>query len=339
MGTWHFLECEIEELHEDSSPVFDNPFHIEDIMIFDDFTLHRLLASREMSLFAQSLHGASESLIQRIEYALPAEQQANFRELVSLPIGSDQLRQARNVVLNTLFWDLVYWKTPEWYHELTEGEVLHPGIFAQLEPDVRSHIVLDAAAGSGRATFECLRHGASLIYAVDPAPGLLRILEHRLLNERGADRVVLRQGRFDHLPLEKDSVDLALSCSAFLSEEAQGGESGLAELWRVTKSGGKIVIIWPRPQDYHWFASHGFQYRSFPQLHEPMVRFRSMESAIRCVTHFYARRPESLRYLLEHALPEIPYSLIGLKQPNDCCWLVVEKEECSIDCFSETKQD
>ncbi|GHO56711.1 hypothetical protein KSD_61710 [Ktedonobacter sp. SOSP1-85] len=327
MDTWPFLEDASEEPKMGS--LFENPFHIEDIMVFDDSTLHRLLASRgtelEVTRLAQSLHGVSDVIIKRIEYSLPTEQQAYFRTILLLPISDDQIRQAREYVLNVLFWDLTYWKTPQWYHELTEGELLHPSIFEQLEPDIHHHIVLDAAAGSGRATFECLRHGARLVYAVDPAPELLRILEHRLFDEGESERVILRQGSFDHLPLENDSVDLALSCSAFQPKEAQGGESGLAELWRVTKAGGKIVMIWPLPQDYHWFASHGFQYQSFPPLQEPMVRFRSRESALRCVKRFYAKRPESLRYLLEHEQPEIPYSILGFKQLSDYCWLVVEK--------------
>jgi ubiquinone/menaquinone biosynthesis C-methylase UbiE len=281
----------------------------------------------EIQYLAQSLYGAPDDVVKRIKRHLPAEQQDHFRAMVRLAVTRNQVQQAREYVLNALFWDLTYWKNPQMYHTLTEGESLHPGIFEQLEPDIRDHIVLDAAAGSGRATFECLRSGARLVYAIDPAPGLLHVLEHRLQSSGEADRVVLRQGSFDHLPLETNSVDLALSCSAFLSKETQGGESGLAELWRVTKSGGKIVIIWPLPPDYQWFASHGFQYRLFPPLQEPMVRFRSMESALQCVTRFYAKRPECIHYLQEHGQPEIPYALLGFKQPNDYCWLAVEKEE------------
>ncbi|MBO0794188.1 MAG: hypothetical protein J2P36_25015, partial [Ktedonobacteraceae bacterium] len=74
------------------------------------------------------------------------------------------------------------------------------------------------------------------------------------------------------------------------------------------------------------FADHGFAYQSFPPLPEPMVRFRSMESALRCVTRFYAKRPECMRYLLEHEQPAIPYTILGFKQPNDYCWLAVEKK-------------
>ncbi len=329
MDSWPFLERAREELKKDPSLFFENPFQMEDLMVFDDQTLCRLLVSSGTELdlphLAQSLHGVPEAMVKRIEHVFPTEQQAHFRKLLRLPTSSHRVHQAREYMLNALFWDLIYWKAPEWYHELTEGESLHPGIFEHLEPDVREHIVLDAAAGSGRATFECLHYGARLVYAIDPAPGLLRILEHRLRSVEGAERVVLRQGSFDRLPLETGSVDLALSCSAFLAKETQGGESGLAELWRVTKSRGKIVIIWPLPQDYHWFARHGFRYQSFPPLREPMIRFRSMASALQCVERFYAKCSEGRRYLLEHAQPEIPYALLGFTQPNDYCWLAVEK--------------
>lgn len=57
-----------------------------------------------------------------------------------------------------------------------------------------------------------------------------------------------------------------------------------------------------------------------------MIRFRSMESALRCVERFYVKCSEGRRYLLEHAQPAIPYSLLGFKQLNDYCWLLVEKD-------------
>lgn len=85
------------------------------------------------------------------------------------------------------------------------------------------------------------------------------------------------------------------------------------------------MIIWPLPQDYSWLASHGFQYLSFPPLQEQVARFRSRESAVRCASRFYAKRPEVMHTILNSAQPEVPYSVLGFEQPNDYCWLPVEK--------------
>ena len=135
--------------------------------------------------------------------------------------------------------------------------------------------MLDVGAGSGRATIECLRYGARLVYAVEPSPGLLHILEQKVVNQHVHGLIVCARG-VSTGPLKDDSVDLSLPCSAFTAEPEQGGEAGLAELKRVTKAGGKIVIIWPRKEDYHWLVERGFQYVSLPLQREMYVHFRSL---------------------------------------------------------------
>ncbi len=308
--------------------MFKNPFCIEDLAVFDDAAMQRLFSSENSSLsledLACSMHSAPSQLIERITSNLAPAQHSHFLEVLQRPLVSSEVQAARRRVLDSLFWDLVYWKMPEAYDELTEGEELHPGIFQQLEPDVRGRTVLDAGAGSGRATFECLRYGASLVYAVEPSPGLLRILERKLASRSVTGRVTLYRGTFSAIPLPDRCVDLALSCSAFTAEPAQGGEPGLAELKRVTKPGGKIVIIWPRRQDYAWLTMHGFHHVVLPIQHEMMLRFRSVESAWRCVGLFYARNNAVVQYILERQQPEIPFSVLGVNPPCDYCWLAVE---------------
>ena len=217
---------------------------------------------------------------------------------------------------------------PDLYDELTEGEQLHPGIFRQLEPHLCDKLVLDAGAGSGRASFECARHGARLVYAVEPSPGLLHILERKLERQVCAGmlepgRVIPCPGRFDHLPLQDHSVDLALSCSAFTADPEQGGEPGLAELKRVTRPGGKIVLIWPRIQDYYWLGTHGFTYVALPLQQEMQVRFRSLKSALKCAHRFYGHNEAVVRYIRSQRSPEVPFSVLGINPPCDYCWLEV----------------
>jgi ubiquinone/menaquinone biosynthesis C-methylase UbiE len=275
---------------------------------------------------AWSIHGASKALVERVKHNLPLQERTQFETELRRPITRDQVEAARRRVLDGLFWELTYWKTPELYEELTEGEQLHPGIFQHLEPDLHGKTVLDAGAGSGRASFECIRHGASLVYAVEPSPGLLRILERKLSNPltgQPGSRIVPCRGRFDQIPLEDNCVDVSLSCSAFTAEPWQGGEVGLAELKRVTKPGGKIVVIWPRREDYDWLLGHGFQYVALPLDQEMRVRFRSLQSALRCARRFYAHNTAVISYILERRQPEVPFSVLGFNPPRDYCWLSV----------------
>lgn len=311
-----------------NTPLFENPFSIEDLLVFDDTTMQRLLSYSSFGLtledLARSLHGAAKPLVRRIRRNVPAQQRAHFEQELRRPAGAGEVKKARQRVLDGLFWELTYWKTPNLYEELTEGEQLHPGIFQRLASDIRGKIVLDVGAGSGRASFECLRYGARLVYAVEPSPGLLRILEQKVGNQPASNRIMPYQGRFEHIPLEDGRVDLALSCSAFTAEPEQGGEPGLAELKRVTKVGGKIVLIWPRKEDYSWLVGHGFRYVSIPLHREMLVRFRSLQSAIRCARLFYAHNKSVVRYLLKKRKPEVPFSVLGINPPHDYCWLTVE---------------
>jgi ubiquinone/menaquinone biosynthesis C-methylase UbiE len=321
------LEAEIEEAKTLITSQYEIPFHIKDLEIFDDGTLWVILSNCGFGLtvekLAQSLHGASEELIQRIKRNLLPSQRSGFVKELRRSISEAQVEAARRCVLDALFWELTYWKTPDLYEELVEGELLHPGIFQQLEPDIYDKVVLDAGAGSGRASFECVRYGARKVYAVEPSPGLLHILVQKQASQAGPCRIEPTHGRFDKLPLADESVDTALSCSAFTSEPAQGGEPGLAELRRVIKPGGKLVIIWPRIQDYDWLAAHGFRFVVLPVCEEMQVHFRTLQSAIRCVWRFYAHNRNAIEYILREGKPEIPFSILGINPPRDYCWLKV----------------
>ena len=309
-----------------SKALFDNPFCLDDLLIFDNQTLRDLLRSDAPGLgldtLACSLHNAPAPLVQRIIRALPRQQRARFQALRQRPASPQAVEAARKKLLDHLFWELTYWKTPELYEELTAGVQLHPDLFRQLCPHQRGKTILDAGAGSGRATFACLRQGAQHIYALEPSPGLLHLLEHRLTH-CGARQVTPLRGRFDALPLDDQSVDTALSCSAFTAEPGQGGEAGLAELKRVTRRGGAIILIWPRPEDYQWLAAHAFSYVALPLPEEPRVRFRSWRSAWRVARRFYARNPAVIRHLRRSRQPEVPFSLLSPNPPNDYCWLHV----------------
>jgi len=311
--------------------LFSNPFLIEDLAVFDDTTLRKMLDTDSFGLtlenLALSLHHASLSLVERIGSLLPS-QHSNFMQELNRPAPEPEIEAARRLILDKLFWELIYWKIPDLYDELTEGEQLHPGVFQQLEPYLCDKLVLDAGAGSGRASFECARHGARLVYAVEPSPGLLHILEQKLARQVCAGvldpgRVIPCSGRFDHLPLQDNSVDLALSCSAFTAAPEQGGEPGLAELKRVTRPGGKIVLIWPRIQDYCWLGTHGFIYVALPLQQEMHVRFRSLKSALRCAHRFYAHNEAVVRYIRSRRSHKVPFSVLGINPPCDYCWLEV----------------
>lgn len=317
-------DCDTPE----TPPLFDNPFAINDLLVFDAATLREMLAASAQlcdgTLLAHATSGATPALVRVVRAALPRAERARFIRARRHPVASATIAAAQRTVLDALFWELTYWKTPDLYEMLTEGEQIHPGIFQRLAPALRGSVVLDAGAGSGRATFACLRQGARHVHAIEPSPGLLRLLEGKIAAQGVAGQVTPRQGRFEALPLADDSVDVALSCSAFTTAPEQGGEPGLAELRRVTRSGGLIVIIWPRPQDYTWLAQHGFQYVALASPRTLGVRFRSLQSALQVAQRFYARNSAVLRYLRRQRQRVVPFALLGANPPHDYCWLRVD---------------
>lgn len=307
---------------------FVNPFHIEDLLIFDEAHLCRVLANENGRLTLEQLawcvQRAPAQLVQRILACLSNADQPAFLHALAYPITSVVIEQAQHLLLDQLFWELTYWKTPKLYDELTAGEHLHPGIFEQLEPWLRGKIVLDIGAGSGRASFEALHHGAKLVYAVEPSPGLRQILHRKLARAPDHPAMIVGAGDFAHVPLPTQSVDLALSCSAFTAKSEQGGELGLAELRRVTRAGGMIAIIWPRPTDRAWLSQHGFRYVALPCEQTMKLAFASWQSAWRCVRRFYGENQAALDYLLYAHEPSIPFAVLGLNAPRDYCWLRIE---------------
>ena len=313
------------DLPEHCPHTFANPFQLEDLLIFDQQNLARVLAMAQFTptQLAWSLHQAPPLLIQRARAGLNRDEGAAFSQGLHYPLPEEDSELARHLLLDRLFWELIYWKTPEMYEELVAGEQLHPGIFQQLEPVLSNKIVLDAGAGCGRASFAALEHGAARVHAIEPSPGLRRLFAKKLSASSSPNTIALREGDFTHVPLPDQSVDVALACSAFTAEAPQGGEPALAEFKRVTRAGGYIVFIWPRPMDHSWLAERGFHYIALPQEQEMFLSFASWQSAWRCVQLFYAQNQNVARYLRHAHQPRLPFSVLGFNAPCDYCWLQV----------------
>jgi len=110
---------------------------------------------------------------------------------------------------------------------------------AQIRP---GEVVLEVGGGSGVVLREIARRtaGANSIIDVDINPYLLR--EAAMLAKRAglAERMSFREGSAEAIPLDAESVDVALS---FTVMEEGDADRMLAELVRVVRPGGRIAAI------------------------------------------------------------------------------------------------
>lgn len=319
----------MSEVQKDQNNVAsaNDPFVIDDLLIFDSDTLRALINDKSFALtpklFGKALRDTDTRLIECITSVLTEAERTVFLESLAAPIPEQDVIASRKQILSSLFWELTYWKTPELYEELTEGEKIHPGIFKNIHRYIKDKIVLDAGAGSGRASIECLRHNPKRIYAIERSKGLLHILKEKIDKQGLTQWILPKQGEFMDLPLGRNSVDTTIACSAFTSKPEQGGKHGLKELKRVTRPGGMIIIIWPNKNDLQWFIDEGFTYEALPLEEEMSIRFRSLRSAVRIMERFYKKNINALKYVVRSGKPELPFSVLGIKPPHDYCWLEV----------------
>jgi SAM-dependent methyltransferase len=203
---------------------------------------------------------------------------------------------------DALAWELLYRLEPELYDRLVSAERLHPGVLDWL-PDTVDRIV-EVAAGTGRLTLELL-HRAREIVAIEPAAPMREILKRKLSRAEHRDRVRVAHGFFDDLPVPDDWADLVVTCSAFTSAAAHGGDAGIAEMERVCRPGGLVVVVWPR--DVGWLAERGYNRVSFPG--DMVVEFASPEEADELIEIFYPGPGAGGR--------RVPYEALGIKPPHD----------------------
>jgi SAM-dependent methyltransferase len=206
-----------------------------------------------------------------------------------------------------LAWELLYRLEPELYDRLVSGERLHPGVLEWLPHDVER--IVEVGAGTGRLTLELI-HRAREVIAVEPAAPLRQLLNRKLLREDHRDRVRVTHGFFDDLPVGDSWADLVVACSALTPATAHGGEAGLAEMERVCRPGGCVVIVWPNNID--WLAAYGYRYVSFAG--EMFVEFASKEEAAQLTEIFYPSAVADVRRLGE---TQVPYELLGINPPRD----------------------
>ena len=215
-----------------------------------------------------------------------------------------------------LAWELLYRLEPDLYDRLVTAERLHPAVIGWL-PDHVDRIV-EVAAGAGRLTLE-LVHRAREVVAIEPAQPLREILNQKLARVAEGHRARVTHGFFDSLPVSDACSDLVVSCSALTPAPGHGGDVGLAEMERVCRPGGCVVIVWPN--EVPWLAANGYQYVSFGDA-GMFVEFATDEEAAEMTEIFY---PDVAAEVRRRGWRRIPYDTLGINPPCDLAFKVVTR--------------
>jgi SAM-dependent methyltransferase len=214
----------------------------------------------------------------------------------------------------SLAWELLYRLEPELYDRLIKAEQIHRGVIDWL-PDNLERIV-EVGAGTGRLTLE-LAERAREVVAIEPAAPLREILNRKLEVARQMRRVHVIDGFFDDLPVADDCADMVVACSALTPAEGHGGAAGLAEMERVCRPGGCVVIVWPN--HVPWLTARGFRYVSFDDG-EMFVEFASHREAVELTEIFYPRGGEEVR---RQGWRRVPYEVLGVNPPRDLAYKLI----------------
>ena len=215
----------------------------------------------------------------------------------------------------TVAWELLYRLEPDLYDRLVSAERLHPGVLGWLPERVER--IVEVGAGAGRLTLELIDRAREVV-AVEPAAPLRRLLSRKLSRADHRCRVRVTDGFFDDVPVADDCADLVVACSALTPAPGHGGEAGLAEMERVCRPGGNVVIVWPN--NVGWLAAHGYRYASFAG--EMFVEFASLEEAVELTEVFY---PSAVAEVRRRGARQVPYQVLGVNPPRDLAFKAIAR--------------
>ncbi len=98
-------------------------------------------------------------------------------------------------------------------------------------------VAVDLGCGTGSVLERMLEHSREVI-GVDGSPRMLELARRRFVE--GADRVSLRIGELDHLPLRDGEADFA--CINMVLHHLSDPQAALTEIRRVLRKGGLLLV-------------------------------------------------------------------------------------------------
>jgi SAM-dependent methyltransferase len=162
---------------------------------------------------------------------------------------------------------------------LAARDVIHRtvwGILKQEIPEPRGKRILEAGSGTGLVTLSLSKQGAEVVL-LDLSGEAVRLSKDLYQREHAREAAV--QASIIDLPFRDDSFDVTWNGGVIEHFEAADQTRILGEMLRVTKPGGKVIVIVPSSQariyamGKRWADRHGFWQ---PGYEVPMATLRDI---------------------------------------------------------------
>lgn len=99
--------------------------------------------------------------------------------------------------------------------------------------------IADLGSGEGLLS-ELLAHRCKMVYAIDNSEAIIEFGTHKL-KEKGIENLKFILGGIEKVPLEDQSVDVALMSQSL--HHAVKPELAISEAWRILRPGGRLLIL------------------------------------------------------------------------------------------------
>ena len=152
-------------------------------------------------------------------------------------------------------WDILYRDYPEVYEEFASVPYSKSWLAAARRiTGFRGKVVADIGSGTGKSTFEVARYSKRVI-GIEPEDAMRKIAVEKAA-ELGLRNVSFMEGQAERIPLAEGSVDMtiAVTAASFYNKENMKSFSGEAQ--RITRKGGRILVLESAPGWYGGELSH-----------------------------------------------------------------------------------
>ncbi|WP_416864953.1 MAG: bifunctional demethylmenaquinone methyltransferase/2-methoxy-6-polyprenyl-1,4-benzoquinol methylase UbiE [Imperialibacter sp.] len=107
--------------------------------------------------------------------------------------------------------------------------------------EIKPKQILDIATGTGDFAIEALSLKPDKVIGVDISEGMLAMGKKKIARMKLEDKVELQMGDSEKLLFDDNTFDAVIV--AFGVRNFENLEKGLADMWRVLKPGGKVVVL------------------------------------------------------------------------------------------------